>query len=232
MGPQRGQIRNVSSQELRRFVGINRIFPQSRRDQPALAVLICRRLAPPGKITAAGQNHKQIKMFWIRKSFSWRADFPSFGCEIAAGSEQRILHPVAGQMNPGGLAANGPAELNYIQGFLNLKFSRLPLRIHTSIVVDAIRQVRIFLDLTKDHSRANCMWCARWNEERVSWLYSPVNKEIFQSLSFDGCQKIFRFNLRHESNEHMRSWPGGNGMPHFCLAAPARGLVLAGRPRR
>ncbi len=72
------------------------------------------------------------------------------------------------------------------------------------------------------------MWCARWNEERVSWLYSPVNKEIFQSLSFDGCQKIFRFNLRHESNEHMRSWPGGNGMPHFCLAAPARGLFVAG----
>ncbi len=72
------------------------------------------------------------------------------------------------------------------------------------------------------------MWCARRHEKRVSWLYAPVNKEIFQSLSFDGCQKIFRFNLRHESNEHMRSILGGNCVPHLSFATATSGLFMYG----
>src|SRR5258708_3077225 len=129
-------------------------------------------------------------------------------------------------MNSRGLAADGPAEFNHIQGFLNVKFPRFAMRIHTSIVVNAIRQVRMFLDLTKDHSRPNRMWCARGHKKGVSWLYTPVDKEVFQTLRLDGSQKMFRFGLRHESNQHTRSWPSGNGMPHFCFAVAARGLFV------
>ncbi len=72
------------------------------------------------------------------------------------------------------------------------------------------------------------MWCARRHEKRVSCLYAPVNKEMFQGLSFDAFQKMFRFCLRHESNKYLRSRLGRNGMPHFCFAATARGLFVTG----
>jgi len=70
------------------------------------------------------------------------------------------------------------------------------------------------------------MWCARRHEKRVSCLHAPVNKELFQSLSFDGFQKIFRFGFRHESNENAPPRFGGNGVPHFGFATAASRLFM------
>src|ERR1700752_1969716 len=62
----------------------------------------------------------------------------------------------------------GGAEVYDVEGLLDVQFPRPAMGIRAAVVIDAIGQVRIFLHLEDNHSRAHGVRSAGGDEKRVS----------------------------------------------------------------
>src|SRR5438105_6632427 len=132
------------------------------------------------------------------------------------------------QTQPRYFTANRTAKFNCIQGFFDVQFPGPPLSIHAAIIVNAIRQVGVFLNFAEHHTWPNRVGRACWHEKCVAGLHAPVNKHFLELLTFDGVHKLVSVGFGNKSDEYMRLSFGRDCMPHFRFAAAAGGLFVSG----
>src|SRR5947208_13543065 len=109
------------------------------------------------------------------------------------------------QTQPRYFTANRTAKFNCIQGFFDVQFPGPPLSIHAAIIVNAIRQVGVFLNFAEHHTWPNRVGRACWHEKCVAGLHAPVNKHFLELLTFDGVHKLVSVGFGNKSDEYMRS---------------------------
>ena len=62
-------------------------------------------------------------------------------------------------------------KVRHFQGFFDVQFAWVAVGVDASVIVNAVGQIRIFLDFAEDHVRANGVRRARGNEKRVAGLH-------------------------------------------------------------
>src|SRR5579885_2536559 len=103
----------------------------------------------------------------------------------------------------------------------------MALSIGAAIVVDAIGEVRILLDLAKDHARANGVRRTSGNEKGVTRADGMAFEEILKCVRRESFEKSLLADAGFQPDEHLRAGLGGDGVPHLRLACAACALFVS-----
>src|SRR5580700_6436425 len=89
---------------------------------------------------------------------------PFLGREITAGDKKRFSQRAASNCHWFNLAAALLSKANYLECLLDMQFARSALGVAPIVIVNAIRQIRMLLYLTKHEALANRVRCASGDE--------------------------------------------------------------------
>src|SRR5580658_11086184 len=120
---------------------------QRRRKHPAFAGLVMRGASGPAQIAATGKHNEQLKVFRICRKFTPLRKLEPFSGEVLARAKQSRLLPLRAQAKRRNFALVSPAELNDFERFLNVQLTRLAVSVEAIVVIHAIGDVGILLDL-------------------------------------------------------------------------------------
>ena len=126
------------------------------------------------------------------------------------------------------LAAVATGEIDDRHGFFNVKLARVSLCVDALEIVQAIGEVGVLLDFTKNHSGADGVRRSGRNKKGIAGENRQALKRIFQTAFFYGGLKLLWIRAGHQAEQQRGAGLRGNGVPHFRLAARAGSFIFAG----
>src|SRR5271163_3308299 len=96
-----------------------------------------------------------------------------------ASGEQRVRARIGGQRQAGKFSRGASRKIHDFESFFDVQFTGFAVRVHAVVVIDAVGQVGVFLDLENEHVRADGVGRAGGNEESVG------------AVDFVGLEKAF-----------------------------------------
>ena len=149
------------------------------------------------------------------------AEFPHFRGEVPAGDEIGLGHRAALNAQRFNPPAALFAEVDDVEGLLDVQRACFPARVAAVVVVHAIGEVGVLLDLAEHHTRADCVHRAGGNEDGFAGLHWQMLYTVLRRALQDGLAERLARHARLQAHHHLCAWPRGNGVPHLRFADPA-----------
>ncbi len=126
--------------------------------------------------------------------------------------------------------ARNPHRLNFpaalfsktdnFKRLLDMQFARLALGVASPVIVNAIRQIRVLLNLAQYKPRANRMRRPRRNEDGLARTHSDSLQTLFRSPAADGLLKFLAIHPRFQSDQNLSARPSSRRSPHSVFPRP------------
>src|SRR6266404_2133354 len=153
-------------------------------NEPALARSVVGFAAGPPNLSIAVQYDEKFEARLVGGAIAEAGVLGAFRREIRARGQQRTCAALRGQSDARNSFYNAAVEVGDGKRFFEVKFARLAGRIGASVIVNAIREVRILLHFEDDHAWANRVRNFCRDKKRVTRLNRVPLKKIFKSLLF------------------------------------------------
>src|SRR5467141_1145327 len=125
------------------------------------------------------------------------------------------------------LSRSRDAKLHHFERLFDVQVAGLSLTVQAAIVVDAVGQVRIFLDFAQSHAWPNSVRRSRGNKESVARAYEMGLEHILQRVLLHGSKELFLVGPWLQAQQKPRARLRGNGVPHFRFSFAAGSLFVS-----
>src|SRR5580704_3802897 len=121
-------------------------------------------------------------------------------------------------------------KVRYLKSLIKMKLARFAGRVDAIVIVDAIGEIRVFLDFTYDNARADGVLGSRGYEKSIARANRVVHKQVFDGPVVDRFDELRFRNPVFEADQQFRPGLGPDDVPHFRFAAATGSLfVLRGK---
>ena len=128
-------------------------------------------------------------MFRRRGGFDRQMKIPSFGGEVPAGNQISLGDRAALDGHRVEFSAHLLAELNHIQRLVYMQRARVALGVAAVVIVNAVGQIGVLLNLAEDQASADGMRGTRRDEHRVIGLHGDAREVVFRGALLDRLAK-------------------------------------------
>ena len=214
---------NIGAQERSGRVGRNFIITEESGDEPGLRGSVGGVFVTPANRSAALEKNPKIKMLDGCGRENRLRKFPFLDREITAGDEVRFGDGAALDSKRLDFSAVLLAEANHVKCFLDVQCACATVRIAAIVIVNAVSDVGVLLNLAEDISGTDCVNCARRNEDGIAGNERDAIETIFSGAACDGVLEIIESDLAASAR---RALPLRGGRARrttfpFCPRPPA-----------